>query len=359
MIRSLALALLVVCTGCAGARPPPALLERSAGDYAMGTALEVTLFGPDVRELEGGIADVFAEVSRIEALVSTWQPDSEVSRLNAAAGGDAIPLDPEATALLAHATELSRETRGSFDVTVGPLVALWKDAEAKGRPPSRAALARARALVGPERLRIETGPRGALVSLDAGSAIDLGGIAKGYALDRAREKLPPGIRAALLSFGQSSAWAIGCPPDAPGWRLLARAPDGGFAGVLTLRDRALSVSGSLGQWREIGGRRYGHVFDPRSGAPLLARRQAIVVGDDATDAEALSKALLVLEPVEGLALVEAWAGAEALLLDADGRSWRTRGWNAATEFETAPADPAPGGEPPGSSAPGGAPISMR
>jgi thiamine biosynthesis lipoprotein len=349
----------LVFTGCAGDPGPTALLERSAGDYAMGTALEVTLLGPDVRDLEASIDDVFAEVSRIEALVSTWRPDSEVSRLNAAAGGDALDLDPEVTALLAHAAGLSRETRGSFDVTVGPLVALWKDAEAQGRPPAPGALGRARDRVGPEHLRIETTPRGARVALDAGSSLDLGGIAKGYALDRAREKLAPGIRAALLSFGQSSAWAIGHPPDARGWRLLARAPDGGFAGVLTLRDRALSVSGSFGQWREIAGRRYGHVLDPRSGQPLAAQRQALVVGDDATDAEALSKALLVLGPEEGIALVEAWSGAEALLLDADGRSWRTQGWNAVTEFEpTSSADTAPEPERP-SSLRDGAPISLR
>ena len=110
-----------------------------------------------------------------------------------------------------------------------------------------------------------------------GGAVDLGGVAKGYALDRVRERLGARVDAALLSFGQSSTWAIGRPPGASGWRLLARGPDGGFAGVLTLRDRALSVSEALGQWNEIGGRRYGHVLDPRSGEPLTRNRAALVV----------------------------------------------------------------------------------
>jgi thiamine biosynthesis lipoprotein len=300
----------------------------------MGTALEVTLLGTDVLDLERATGLAFDEVERIESLVSTWRPKSEVSRLNAAAGGELMRVNPELAALLSHATELSRDTSGSFDVTVGPLTALWRDAEAKGRAPSRAELEAARARVGSQHLRIETEGSRARATLAAGSVIDLGGIAKGYALDRVREKLPASIGAALLSFGQSSAWAMGHPPDAPGWRLLARAPDGGFAGVITLRDRALSVSGSLGQSREIAGRRYGHVIDSRSGRPLEERRQALVVSDDATDAEALSKALLVLGPVEGIALIEEWPGAEALLLDADGRSWRTEGWDATTQFET-------------------------
>ncbi|MGH7336078.1 MAG: FAD:protein FMN transferase, partial [Myxococcota bacterium] len=192
---------------------------------------------------------------------------------------------------------------------------------------------------------------GATASLAPGGAVDLGGVAKGYALDRARERLGARVDAALLSFGQSSTWAIGRPPGASGWRLLARGPDGGFAGVLTLRDRALSVSESLGQWNEIDGRRYGHVLDPRTGEPLVHDREALVVTRDATLAEALSKALLVLGPAEGIALIEAWPDAEALLLDANGQAWRTRGWQDATRFEPMPIAPAPR-----SSAPSGDPI---
>lgn len=324
-----ALALLaVLASGCAAAPPP--LETVSNGGYAMGTLLEVTLVGSDGAALEASLRGVFEEVERLEALLSSWRPDSDVSRLNRAAGGEALRVDPEVAALLERAASLSRRTRGSFDVTVGPLVALWNEAAARDVLPTPQALAAACARVGAHVLRFAPDGR---VGLATGSALNLGGLAKGYALDRAREKLPAEVEAALLSFGQSSAWAVGQPPDGDGWRLLARAPEGGFAGVLTLRDQALSVSGSLGQWNEIGGRRYGHVLDPRSGRPLTRRRQALVVAADATDAEALSKALLVLGETEGLALVEAWEGAEALLLDADGSSWRSTGWNAATRFE--------------------------
>jgi thiamine biosynthesis lipoprotein ApbE len=168
-----------------------------------------------------------------------------------------------------------------------------------------------------------------------------------------RERLGDGVAAALLSFGQSSTWAIGRPPNAPGWRLLVRGAEGGFAGVITLCDRALSVSGTLGQWSEIGGQRYGHVIDPRTGQPLTHAREALVVARDATLAEALSKALLVLGPDEGIALIEGWPDAEALLLDEDGRTWQTRGWQGETQFEPLAALPSD------SSAPRGDPISTR
>lgn len=329
-VRGLALVGLLLA-GCAGPSPPP-LETLSAGRYAMGTVLEVKLVGPDREALAAARDRVFAEVERLEALLSSWRPQSDVSRLNAAAG-DPVRVDPEVAALLRRAVRLSRETRGSFDVTVGPLVDLWTEAAARDSLPAPEALAAARARVRADAIRFASDGR---VALDRGSAVNLGGVAKGYALDRARERLGPAVHAALLNFGQSSTWALGSPPGEAGWRLLARAPDGGFAGVLVLRDRALSVSGSLGQWTEIAGRRYGHVLDPRSGRPLTRRRQALVVAPDATLAEALSKAVLVLGPEEGLALVEARPGCEALLLDAEGGARRSAGWDAAAGFRAAP-----------------------
>jgi thiamine biosynthesis lipoprotein len=304
----------------------------------MGTVLELSLYGADEAGLARARDDAFAEVERLESLLSTWRPESDVSRLNAAAGRGAIPVASELAMLLARCAELTRDTGGGFDVTVGPLAALWREAAARNALPDPEALVAARARVGPDRLVVERDTEGASAALAAGGAVDLGGVAKGYALDRVRERLGARVEAALLSFGQSSTWAIGHPPDSEGWRLLARGPGGGFAGVLTLRDRALSVSEALGQWHEIGGRRYGHVLDPRIGEPLTRNREALVVTGDATLAEALSKALLVLGPTEGIALIEGWPDAEALLLDEDGQAWRTHGWQRATRFEPVAGD---------------------
>jgi thiamine biosynthesis lipoprotein len=262
-------------------------------------------------------------------------------RLNAAAGRGPQRVDPELARVLAASRTLAQRTRGAFDVTVGPLVALWRAAGERGRLPTAAERARARAAVGADLVSADPVAGTAEIARE-GAAVELGGIAKGWALDRMRERLrAAGVRSALLSFGQSSLWAIGAPPGEPGWRLLVRDPAGGFAGVATLRDRAVSVSGATGQWTEIAGRRYGHVIDPRSGEPLMRAAQALVLAPDAASAEAFSKALLVLEPAEGLALLEAEAGCEALLLEADGRRYETSGWRAASGFASAGAAPAP------------------
>jgi thiamine biosynthesis lipoprotein len=172
------------------------------------------------------------------------------------------------------------------------------------------------------------------VALPEGAHVNLGGVAKGFALDRMLELLEGArVDAALLSFGQSSVWARGAPPGASGWRLLARAPEGGFAGVPPLRDRALSASGSYRSSTEIEGRRFGHVLDPRSGEPLAVELEALVVAPDATLAEALSKAVLVLGARDGLDLVSTLPGCEALLLGPQGRAPRTPGWDAAVSWE--------------------------
>jgi thiamine biosynthesis lipoprotein len=165
-------------------------------------------------------------------------------------------------------------------------------------------------------------------------SVDLGGIAKGWALDRVAEILAAeGVTSAFANFGGSSFLALGPPPGGRGWRVLLRDAEHGFAGEMHLRDRSLSVSGSLGQSIEIAGRAYGHVIDPRRGEPLVRSAEAAVVAPSGALAEALGKALLVLGAEEGIALVEALADAEALWIDASGRSRRTSGWDLAVDFE--------------------------
>ena len=333
LAAGLAAALHLAC-----AAPPPArgpALLASDGRYAMGTVLEITLAAPRDAESAARLDALFAAVEALEAKVSNWRPESDVSRVNAAAGGAPVAVDPAVADLLARCVDATRTTRGTFDVTVGPLVQLWREAGRRGAPPSESELADARTRVGSGLLRVD--PEHARVGLARpGMSIDVGGVAKGLALDVAAERLPPGAPA-LLSFGQSSLRAVGAPPGAAGWRILLRRPDEGFAGILTLRDQALSVSGSLGQWTEIGGRRYGHVIDPRSGLPLERRLEAAVLAPDATQAEFLSKALLLLGEGEGIALLESLPGVEGWLADDTGREWTTRGFERAVAFERLPA----------------------
>lgn len=327
-MRALAALLLGWLTACAGPGGGPVTV--SDGRHVMGTVLDVTLVASSEREGREALVELFAVAERLDAQLSVYDAASELSRLNRAAGRGPQPIGPELARVLRLAGEYSRLTRGSFDVTVGPLIDLWTEAAERDAAPRDAEIVGARARVGARYVKLA---EGTAELTKRGVRVDLGGVAKGYALDRMRPLLERrGIANALLNFGQSSTWAIGRPQEGEAWRLLARGPGESFLGVLNLEDRALSVSGSLGQWVEIGGRRFGHVIDPRSGAALTHRRQALVVARDATLAEALSKAVLVLGEREGLALVDAQEGCEALLVDADGGIWRTPGWNAATGF---------------------------
>jgi thiamine biosynthesis lipoprotein len=312
-------------------RPAFATTCTSDGRYVMGTVLEITLCGEQAGQSQPTFDTLFAAAARLDALLTTSDPGSPVSRLNARAGHGPTLVPPEVADTLSFSLRYSWLTGGTFDVTVGPLLALWRQAATAQAPPTSAALRRARARVGGEKIHLFAD---GTVSLQrSGMAIDLGGIGKGYALDRLVETLRQQHTAnALLSFGQSSIWALGTPPDAEGWRLLVQRPDGGITGTITLRDQALSVSGSLGQTFDVNGRRYGHVIDPRSGEPLRRDLLACVLAPTAAQAEALSKALLILGEQEGIALLQRIPGVEGMLCEAGGRYWMTRGWRRAAAF---------------------------
>lgn len=304
----------------------------SDGRYVMGTVLEIKLVVDDAERGRRILAELFELAERLDGLLSVYDPDSEVSRLNRAAGAGRLAVDPEVVRVLSLSKHYWRLTGGSFDVTVGPLVELWTMAARRNAAPTPEELAAARAFVGSDRVLLHQDGTAELAQ--PGVEVNLGGVAKGYALDRMLPVIEEhGVARALLNFGLSSVWALGRPADAPAWRLLAEGPGQSYLGFLNLEGRALSVSGSLGQWVEIGGRRYGHVFDPRTGRALSQRRQALVVAPDATLAEALSKALLVLGERDGLALVHEQPGCAALLVDADGGVWRTPDWDALAGFE--------------------------
>jgi len=304
----------------------------SDGRYAMGTVLEIAIEGLESPLATRALDELYDEALRLDRLLSTFDPESEVSRINRTAGRGKQRVDPELVEILKLSIAYSELTRGAFDVTIGPLVDLWTEAAERNAPPTPAELAAARQRVGTDRISAVSGDGVSLAK--EGMKLDLGGIAKGYALDRMLPLLERhGIERALLNFGQSSTWAVGAPQGSEGWRLLVRGPEGRFAGLITLRDQALSASGIQGQWVEIDGRRYGHIIDPRSGELLMRARAAVVVSQRAALAEALSLALLVLDAETGLALVAAEPDCEGLLIEGDGALRSTPGWEAAVRFE--------------------------
>ena len=329
--RSTLLALVAAC-GCASTPAPEGI--SNDGRYAMGTALEISLVSPDgfsADELGETFEDLFALAARVDALFADSGVDSDVRRLNANAGQGPLEVDSLVSELLSQSIVYSRLTRGAFDFTAGSLVELWRAVAQRGELPSKEALADARERVGTDGIAVHGDGR--VEILRRGTSLNLGEIAKGFALDQMVPTLRrKAVASALLSFGQSSTWALGAPPGEPGWRLLVRGAAEPYLGMVTLRDQALSVSGSLETQVRIAGVEYARILDPRSGMPLTHRRRALVVAPSAALAEALSKALLIAGEVEGLAIVESQPGCEGLLADAQGATWSTSGWQEAVFF---------------------------
>jgi thiamine biosynthesis lipoprotein len=296
----------------------------------MGTVLQLTLVHEDAAHARAAADACFALASALEAELTTWNEASATSRLNASAGAGAFAAPPALARILRDSQRLAAATRGAFDPTVGPLIALWTEAGRRGRLPSAAEIADARSRVGIERVAVA--PGGA-VTLAPGMAVNFGGVGKGWALDRMGELLAErGIAHALLDFGGSSWLARGRPADAAAWRVLLRDGRGGYAGAAMLRDTSVSFSESFGQWSEIEGARYGHVIDPRTGWPIREPLAGVALAPDGATAEALTKALLVLGPAEALAVVAATPGAEALVIDAAGARHESPGFRRTTAF---------------------------
>jgi thiamine biosynthesis lipoprotein len=295
----------------------------------MGTILEITLLGLDEESGETLLEELYAEVAHREAIYSRHDPRTELARLNRSAGGAPFLASAALFELLRFAETWREQSGGAFDVTVGAWVELWERAAQRDRIPDAAERARVESRVGAGVLRLFATRQ---VALAAGSSVDLDAVAKGATLDVMADRLREAeVPAALLNFGESSYWAWGSGPSSEGWRLALRHPAVGVAGVLTLRDQALSVSASLGQFSEIAGRRYGHVIDPRTGKPLLRNAQAAVIAPSAAAADAISTALLVLGPDAGLAWVETLRQCEAMWIDSSGAR-ETSGWRRRTGF---------------------------
>jgi thiamine biosynthesis lipoprotein len=280
--------------------------------YVMGTVLEITVEAPGVDPGRRWIRAAAAEAVRLDRLLTSFDPGSALSRLNARAGFGFQRVPHDLFAVIARSEALSRATGGTFDVSVAPLVDLWRRSAEADRWPDGAEVSAARARTGFEHVRLH---RPEAIALDlSGMAIDLGGVGKGYAADRIAGLLRrSGARAALVNFGESSLVAVGAPEGTDGWAVWIRGESAVEEGPMRLRDTAVSTSWSLGAERRVAGRTIGHIVDPRSGEPLRDARRAIVVAPSATDAEAWSKAL-VLAPEPMLARLAGREGSGGLVV---------------------------------------------
>ena len=268
----------------------PLRLEEN-GD-AMGATFSVVLYGQNRAAMVSAIDAAFAEVARLDAMLSNYRSESEWSDVNRRAAIEPVKVSPELFQLLSECLEYSRQSEGAFDIAVGPLMKLWGFYKGSGRLPSTAEVAAVLPNVGCRHLHLDEA--GQTVRFDrAGVELDPGGIGKGYAVDRMVDVLRErGFQSALVAGSDSAIYAMGAPPTEPkGWRVGIKDPHNPRRTVAEgfLKDLSLSTSGSYEKFFRAEGRAWAHIVDPRTGYPPPAGGSVSVVAPRAIDSEAWAK----------------------------------------------------------------------
>ncbi len=328
----LVLVLVLAGSGHPGEAPPPSRRFEFAEPH-MGTEFRIVLYTADEAVASRASRAAFARIKALDAALTDYDPESELMRLCARAGGPALAVSPDLYRILDRAKALYDRSDGALDVTLAPVVRLWRRARRERKRPDPALLEQARGLaVGCGAIELDPSARTARL-LRPRMKIDLGAIAKGYASGEAIAVLKQqGIASALVA-GSGDIVVSGPPPGRDGWTIavapLLRESDGKPGPTITLRDAAVSTSGDAEQFVEIDGVRYSHVLDPKTGLGLTERRSVTVIAPDGATADGLDTAACVLGPDRGLALIESTPGAAGLFvrLTPQGQEVRqTRGW---------------------------------
>lgn len=273
----------------------------------MGVPFRIVLYAPDQTTAESAAADAYKRIKELNAIFTDYDTDSELNVLSQTAGkGFDVPVSPDLWRVLERSQTLARQTEGAFDITIGPVVSVWRKARYEKKMPDPARLAERRAAVGHDKLVLDPKRRTARLLVPF-MHLDLGGIAKGYAVDAALAILRDrGIRRALVAG--SGDIAVGDPPPGKiGWRVevapldVTNAPAARF---VLLANRAIATSGDVFQHVEIEGRRYSHIVDPRTGVGLTDHSLVSIIAHDCTTADSLATAVSVLGPERGLRLAK-------------------------------------------------------
>jgi thiamine biosynthesis lipoprotein len=277
---------------------------------------------------EEALRAVRGEAERLESLMSRFIAESDIGRLNGSAGVRKEALSEETCAVLARAAALSGRSGGLFDVTIGPLVDLWRGGRDAGEPPSEECIRRALALVGYDGIELYPQESAAML-MRPGMSVDLGGIGKGYAADRFLGVFQEyGVESAFTNIGGNVAALGGKPGGAP-WRVGIQHPrrEGALIGAVSVAGRSVVTSGDYQRFfTGRDGRRYHHILDPRTGRPAESGLvSATVVAGSSMDADALSTAVFAAGRERGSGLLKGFAGAEAVLIDRDLRVYVTEG----------------------------------
>jgi FAD:protein FMN transferase len=286
--------------------------------YVMGTVFEIVAYGDSPEQASDAVDQAFREIVRLDDVMSDYKADSALSRLNHSSHSRPQSVPPDLYRVIGEALQYSRLSAGKFDVTVGPLVNLWKAAICGGPTPSSAEEEKVRACAGYQ--KVELLPPDRVQFHSPCTQIDLGAIGKGYALDRAADVLRShGISRALLDSGGSTIVAMGTPPGQAGWLVHLRDPSNKVDPQVILSDNSVSTSEQTPPsllWRESAG----HIIDPDKGVPVRTPFAVSAVANTGSASDALSTTLLLVGPEKGKELVKNMVGVAAIWVSSDGQT---------------------------------------
>ena len=308
MLKHLSISLLILLAGlvAVNAFQPAPLTRFTFTEPYMGTTFRIVLYAKDEATAKQAAKAAFARVAELNAILSDYQPTSELMRLCEKAGGPPVEVSADLFDVLTKAEEFSRATDGAFDVSIGPVVRLWRKARRTRELPKAEEIKKALALVDYRNIKLDSQKRTVQLLL-VGMILDLGSIGKGYAADAALAVLRQhGIACALVAAGGDIA--VGdAPPDAPGWKVgiaPLKNPDAPPTHHLLLTNAGVSTAGDSEQFVEIAGKRYSHIVDPKTGLGLIGRRSVTVIAPNATTSDGLDTGLCILGVERGLKIVE-------------------------------------------------------
>jgi thiamine biosynthesis lipoprotein ApbE len=302
---------LILCLGASGQNSDKQHLVYKK-KYVMGTVFEIAAYGESSDRVSSAIDGAFQEIVRMDDLMSNYKPESALSQLNRSAHFQAETVPPDLYRVIERGVQLSRLSDGKFDITVAPLVNLWKAALAGDSTPSPEQQRQAQSCVGYD--KIELTPPDQVTLHSSCMQLDLGALGKGYAVDRAAEKLRTlGIENAFLNAGGSTFVTMGSPPGQSAWLVRLRDPSHKFDPYVMLKNGSVSTSEQTTR-SLLGHDSPGHIIDPSSGRPADTQFSVSVIAPTGSMSDGFSTTLLLLGPDEGRALVHRTRDVSAIWL---------------------------------------------
>ncbi len=310
-------------------RPPPFDPKKvTLDDKAMGTHVVITTY--TTRELDEALIrpkldKALAEIRRLERLMTTWRDDSEISRINQAAGKQAVAVGPETFEVIKKSLAVAARSEGVFDISFEAMRDLWRFDENKVEEvPSKAEIDAGRALIDYRRIKLDHEARS--VKLDKpGMRVSLGGIAKGYAVDAAAKVLSAEGLASFYVQAGGDLYVRGKKPDGSPYRVGVRDPRGqgpsDYFAMIDVTDHAFSTAGDYERSFVKDGKRWHHIIDPRTGYPARASRSVTVWAKDAFTADGIDDAIFILGPEKGLSICEEQDDCGAVVVDEQNKVW--------------------------------------